>query len=266
MREAVERHRPELLRAARRAVGSDPFERLDEGTAFLQPAIFCASLVGHERLGSIAASCFAGHSLGELSALVAAGALERDDGMELVAIRGRLMARAAADEPGAMLAVSLGADAAFDFAARHGVGVANDNSPKQSVLSGPEDAIERARAAARLEGLKAHRLPIRGAFHSQGMASVVPEWRAALREVRIGTPVADVYSSVTADVFDDVRGRLADSLTSRVRWRETVMTLAARGVERFVEVGPGRILTRLVEATLPGADAEAPLELEAARG
>jgi [acyl-carrier-protein] S-malonyltransferase len=253
MRETVAAVRPDLLSQAAEVVGSDPFPRADEGTMFAQPAIFCASLAGWETLGSPDGDFMAGHSLGELGALVAAGCLEERDGLELVALRGRLMEEAgerAGD--GGMLALlgSGAAEQAAGLAEAHGLAVANDNSPQQVVLSGARTALPAAADAARELGLRAMELPVTGAFHSPMMASAVPEFAAALDRVQIGEPRVPVLSAVTAEPFDDVRQRLVQALTMPVRWRETMLALHARGAGRFVEVGPGKVLTGLAKRTL----------------
>lgn len=253
MRESVASVRPDLLSLAEAAVGTDPFALAEEGTMYAQPAIFCASLAGWTSMGSPQGDFMAGHSLGELGALVASGALAERDGLELVALRGRLMQEAgerAGD--GGMLAL-LGAGAAEhadSLAAAHGLSVANDNSPQQVVLSGARAALPGAAAAARELGLRPMELSVTGAFHSPMMASAVPEFTAALERVEIGPPRVTVLSAVTAEPFDDVRRGLVDALTMPVRWRETLLALHARGAERFVEVGPGKVLTGLAKRTL----------------
>ena len=266
MRETVERHRPDLLALAYAELGEDPFERVDDGTAYAQPAIYCASIAGWSRLGEPAADLLAGHSLGEFSALVAAGSLSAEDGLRLVALRGRLMQRAAAaGHGGGMLALRARADVAAALGARAGLALANDNSPTQVVLSGPVERIEAAREAATEAGIKAKRLPISGAFHSPAMESAVPELRAALAEVELRPPRIAVLSGVTAEPFDDVRRRLAEGVTRPVRWRETLLALRRSGVRSCIEVGPGKVLTRLVRKSLPGVEAQAADALEAAR-
>ncbi len=195
----------------------------------------------------------AGHSLGELTALAAAEALSERDALELVVLRGRLMAEAGA---GGMVAL-LGADAAdraSGLAADHGLAVANDNCPTQVVLSGPTEALPAAKAAAQEAGLRTMDLPVSGAFHSPMMASAAPEFAAALDRVQVRDPRVTVLSAVTARPFDDVRRRLAEAITSPVRWRETILEAHRLGAERFVEVGPGRVLTGLVKRTLSGVE------------
>jgi len=256
MRDTVARLRPDLLTLAAEVVGEDPFLRVEHGTAYAQPAIFCASLAGYGALDAqtrSAAAYMAGHSLGEIGALVAAGALCERDGLELVALRGRLMQEAgerAGD--GGMIAL-LGADAAAragEVAQAHGLAVANDNSPQQVVLSGLRSALPAAEGTAREIGLRAMILPVTGAFHSPLMATAVAPFREALERVEIRPAAVTVVSAVTAAPFDDVRARLVEALTGPVRWREVLLYLHAQGVRRFVEVGPGKVLSGLAKRTL----------------
>jgi malonyl CoA-acyl carrier protein transacylase len=250
MRDLVAEAWPELLTQVEEVVGEDPFLRAEEGTRFAQPAIFCASLAGFTALGEPDADFMAGHSLGEIAALVAAGSLDERDGLELVALRGRLMQDA--DGEGGMIAL-LGAGAAehaVELADAHGLAVANDNSPQQVVLSGQRASLPAAIAAAREVGLRATELPVTGAFHTPMMAPAIDEFAAALATVPIEPPRVPVMSAVTAAPFDDIPRRLAEALTMPVRWRETMLALRDRGVERFVEVGPGRVLTGLAKRTL----------------
>ncbi len=253
MREQVARVRPDLLKLAIDVVGDDPFLRIDDGTAYAQPAIFCASIAGWCQMGCPIHEFTAGHSMGELGALVAAGVLSERSGLELVALRGRLMQQAGETAgDGGMIAVG-GADAAEraeEVAAPHGLSIANDNSPQQVVLSGPRAALPAAEATARELGLRAKILPVTGAFHSPMMASAVPEFERALDRVELGPAHSTVISAVTAEPFDDVRARLVQALTGPVRWRELLLALNERGVTRFVEVGPGKVLTGLAKRTL----------------
>jgi len=253
MRETVAQVRPDLLADVAALVGEDPFPRADDGTGYAQPAIFCASLAGWTALGKPEGDFMAGHSLGELGALVAAGCLSERDGLQLVVLRGRLMQRAGVqDGDGGMVAL-LGAGAAEHadaLADAHGLAVANDNSPQQIVLSGPRSALPAAATAAKELGLRAIELPVTGAFHSPMMESAVPEFVAALEQVEVREPRVPVLSAVTAEPFDDVRRRLAEGMLSPVRWRETMLELRRLGAERFVEVGPGRVLTGLAKRTL----------------
>jgi [acyl-carrier-protein] S-malonyltransferase len=251
MRDIVAEVRPDLLALAIEVVGEDPFPRAGEDTRFAQPAIFCASLAGWRRLGEPSGELMAGHSLGELAALVAAGSLEQRAGLELVALRGRLMQEADGDDGGMVALLGAGAaDHASELADAHGLAVANDNSPQQVVLSGPRSALPMAAAAAEAQGLKARELRVTGAFHSPMMAAAAPAFAAALERVRFEAPRIPVMSAVIAAPFDDIPRRLTEALTMPVRWRETMLALREQGAERFLEVGPGRVLTSLAKRTL----------------
>lgn len=235
-------------------VGEDPFLRVDDGTQFAQPAIFCASVAGWCALDRPQVEFTAGHSLGEFGALVAAGAISEHDALRLVALRGQLMAEAGeVAGAGGMMAVvgRTAAEEAENLAAIHGLAVANDNSPQQVVLSGRRELFSDAERTAKELGLKAIILPVTGAFHSPMMASATPHFQAAIDEIEIDdAAAAHVISAVTAEPFTDVRTQLTESLTSPVRWRDVLMSLHRLGVTRFVEVGPGRVLTGLAKRTL----------------
>jgi malonyl CoA-acyl carrier protein transacylase len=268
MREHVERLRPDLLELAEAELGADPFARVAEGTHFAQPAIYCASLAGWARVAEdLEPDYAAGHSLGEVAALVAAEALDAADGLRLVIVRGRLMQEAGERTAGGgMLAILSGAQAAAGpLAERHGLVVANDNAPEQVVLSGDVAAIDGALAEAKGQRLRATKLPVTGAFHSPAMAYARPELEAALACVEWSAPRFPVLSGVTAAPFDDPAARLLDALTSPVRWREVLLALAERGVTRTVETGPGKVLTGLVRRTLADVEAVGVDSLEAAR-
>jgi [acyl-carrier-protein] S-malonyltransferase len=265
MREMVEAFRPDLLDSAMAEVGEDPFSRVDDGTRFAQPALYCASVALWTEGGRPGADFIAGHSLGELAALVAAGSLDAEDGLRIAAQRGRLMQQAAEASPsGGMLAL-LGDDpVAREVAARHSLTVANDNAPGQLVLSGPGDILDDAAADGKDFGLKAVRLSVSGAFHTPAMAPVVPELEAVLAEVEVRPPRVPVLSCITARPFDDIRARLAEALVSPVRWRETLLALHGSGVRRFLEVGPGKVLRGLVRRTVRDAEALTLAEAEVA--
>ncbi|WCB96308.1 Polyketide biosynthesis malonyl CoA-acyl carrier protein transacylase BaeC [Baekduia alba] len=250
--------RPDLLDAVIELVGDDPFARVDESTAFAQPAIFCASLSNWTRLADrVDPVALAGHSLGEITALTAAGALDELDALKLVVLRGRLMAEAgAASGGGTMLAVLRGTPArASALAARHGVTVANDNAPDQVVLSGARAALEGAGNDARAQGLRAMMLDVAGAFHSPQMADAVAPFSAALAATEFRAPRVKVVSCATAAAFTDPRVELAKALTSPVRWRETMAALAADDIATFVDAGPGRVLAKLAPRTVANAAA-----------
>ncbi len=250
MAETVSQLRPDLIELATDAVGEDPFPRVEESTRFAQPAIYCAALAGLERLERPQADLYAGHSLGEITALAAAGALSDEDGLRLVAERGRLMDAAAAETEGGMLAVGCGREEAEPIAERHGLTVANDNGPAQVVLSGPLAGIEAAEADAREQELRAKRLAVAGAFHSPLMEEKVEPFLAFLREVDLREPSAPVFSCVTAAPFDDVPKRLSEALIKPVRWVDVLHALHDAGGRRFTETGPGKVLGSLVKRTL----------------
>jgi malonyl CoA-acyl carrier protein transacylase len=254
MRETVERARPDLLELALAEVGDDLFERAADGTRWAQPAIFCAALAGYGELGT-EADVMAGHSLGEITALVAAGAIADEDGLRLVAARGRLMQDAAEEKgDGSMTAVrARGEDAReaiAEVAAAAGVAIANDNAPDQLVLSGALGALDDAEAQLKERGVRGKRLPVAGAFHSPLMEPAVEPFRAVVEAVEVTDPRVPVYSCVTAEPFDDVRARLVEAITRPVRWLDVVRALEEKGVTDYVETGPGTVLTNLVKKSL----------------
>jgi [acyl-carrier-protein] S-malonyltransferase len=258
MRDLVARRNPELLERCIALVGEDPFPRAGESTRFAQPAIFCASLAGWDAL-DLDAGAAAGHSLGELAALAAAGVLEREDALRLVVLRGKLMAEA--DDTGSMLAlVGASQEDAEAVAQEAGVTVANDNAPGQVILSGPRDRLEKAEEAAREHGRRTIPVDVAGAFHSPSMEPAVEPFRKALDETEIHEAAFPVFSCASTEPFEDVRAELAAALTRPVRWRETVIALHEAGGRRFVEVGPGKVLARLGKRILPDCPVETPAE------
>ena len=258
MRDLVAEHRPDLLERATEACGNDPFERIADGTAFAQPAMYAASMAAWERAGRPEAVVMAGHSLGELAALAAAGSMDLETGLDVAVERGRIMQRAAEDAPaGGMLAVLGDEEATRELAVELELTIANHNAPGQLVLSGPMDRIKAAATAARARKLKSMRLPIPGAFHSRSMAAAVGPFREVLDGVDLVEPRVPVYSCTTAGPFGDVREELAEALVRPVEWTETLEALRQAGADRFVEPGPGRVLTGLVKRTLPDAEAVA---------
>ena len=268
MQEQVEAHRPDLLELARSEVSDDLFDRAAEGTRWAQPAIFCAALAGYEQLkGRFEAALMAGHSLGEISALVAAGALEAGDGLRLVAARGRLMQEAAEETgDGGMLAVRARERAPVEqVAARTGLSLANDNAPDQLVLSGATAALDEAERLLGERKVRAKRLPVAGAFHSPLMQPAVEAFRRLVAQTHVSEPRIPVMSCVTAAPFEDVRTQLVEAITRPVRWTDVLRALQARGATHFVETGPGRVLTGLTRKTLEGVEAQAPLAMEPAR-
>ena len=262
MRRLVDRHWPGLAGRACELVGDDPFERASEGTRFAQPAIFCANLAGWRALDEEAAPvAVAGHSLGEFAALVATGCLDAEVGLSLVVTRGRLMQEAGEQgPPGGMLAVSgVGAEQALGLLGDLDVVIANYNSRTQVVLSGPLAAVERALARLRDDDVRAVRLPVSGAFHSRLMEPVLGPFREAIARAPLkATSSATAICSTTCAPFSDLRHELVGGLVRPVLWRQTIEAIRARGRTRFVEVGPGRVLTRLLERGEGGGYLPAP--------
>jgi malonyl CoA-acyl carrier protein transacylase len=163
----------------------------------------------------------------------------------------------AAGGDGSMIAIvgRGAAEAAPEIAAETGLSVANDNAPEQVVLSGARSAFSAAKEQAKTHKLRAIELPVAGAFHSPMMASAVPELRAVLARTDVRPPRITVVSAVTAAPIEDVRATLADAIVKPVRWRETLHALYEHGARRFVEIGPGRVLTGLVRRTLNDVEA-----------
>jgi malonyl CoA-acyl carrier protein transacylase len=242
-------------------LGFDPFERLDEGTRFQQPAIFLCSVAAWDiwraeapdELAQVRAA--AGHSLGEYAALVAAQVLSFDDALLLVAERAAAMADAGDLNPGSMVAMLGGDDHAVRaLATRLGLTVANDNAPGQLVLSGATEAVARAEELARDEtGARARILPVSAAFHSPLMEPAAARLTDALARVEVQPAAFPVYANGSAAPFQDVRRELSQNLLGAVRWRETMLALRAAGIDRYVEHGPGAVLTGLVKRTLAAA-------------
>ncbi|UJA21755.1 ACP S-malonyltransferase [Thermoleophilia bacterium SCSIO 60948] len=250
--EAELRGRDDLSSALER-LGFDPFERLGEGTRFQQPAVFLCSVCDWRRTGPEEPIAAAGHSLGEYSALVAAGALSLADGVELVAERGAAMADAGEAAAGSMVAMLGGdADAVEALATELGLTLANDNAPGQLVLSGPLEAIDAAVEQARERtGAKARKLDVSGAFHSPLMEPAAERLAAALENVRFDEPRFPVVSCATARPFEDPARELVENLLRPVRWQDTVRALRELGAESFHEPAPGRVLTGTIKRILP---------------
>jgi malonyl CoA-acyl carrier protein transacylase len=255
LRERAERMAPQLSQRCIELVGEDPFARVSESTRFAQPAIFCASIAGWMEMQSqVRPVALAGHSLGELSALVAAGAIDPIAGLELAVRRGELMAVGETSEAEGMLAVLKASDEQVSrLAEEHDVVLANDNAPGQVVLAGPVSRLREASSSARERGVRAILLDVAGAFHSPAMAPAVEPFRAALENVELRRSSIPVISGSTALPFTDVRAELADAIIRPVRWRQTMLTLAGLGANTFVDFGPGTVLARLVRRNLPDA-------------
>jgi acyl transferase domain-containing protein len=247
--------RPDLVAHVTEVVGEDPFPRAGESTRFAQPAILCAALARWSDLKpALADGAYValGHSLGELGALVASGALDERDALTLAAERGRLMA-AAGD--GGMVAVLGGTiEDATALADAHGLTVANDNAPGQVVLAGSDEDVRAAARGARGVGLRALRLDVTGAFHSPSMGAARDGFVAALAATAFADPAAPTFSPTTVTVVEDPADILATALTAPVRFRESILALNEAGAVRWIETGPGEVLSKLVTRTLTDPD------------
>lgn len=241
-------------------------------TANAQPALMAVSLAAlrvlHAETGLEVgrhAAFVAGHSLGEYSALAAAGSFSIGDAAKLLRVRGDAMQKAVPVGEGAMAALlGLDLDAARAVAeeAAEGevVAAANDNAPGQVVVSGTKAAVERAIAIAKTKGAKrAVLLPVSAPFHCALMQPAADAMREALAGVKINAPKAPLVANVTAGPLTDpeaIRARLVEQVTGAVRWRESVAFMAGAGVTRFVEIGAGKVLAGLVKRIAPEAAGE----------
>jgi [acyl-carrier-protein] S-malonyltransferase len=223
-----------------------------------QPAIFLHSMALAALLPRHSVTMVAGHSLGEYSALVFAGAMSFEDGLRLVRLRGELMQRAGEEQHGTMAAV-VGlepsvVDQLCGIASADGiVQCANFNSPGQIVISGSVSGVQRAMALAKAGGARlVKELVVSGAFHSPLMQSAREGLRSALATSEICDARIPVYANVTAAPVrsaSEIRRLLEEQLTSPVRWEEIIRSMAADGATTFVEIGPGKVLQGLVKRT-----------------
>ena len=214
-----------------------------------------------ERVGLGPSNC-AGHSLGEYTALVATGALSFEDGIRVVTERGDAMQAASEEHPGTMAAVLGLEDDDADAACRRADGeawVANYNAPGQVVIAGSRASLDAASAAAKeLGAKKVMPIPVGGAFHTPFMAPARDRLRKALRHATFEAPEVAVIANVDARPHTDAgewEQLLSAQLCSPVRWRQTLLRLAADGVDTFIELGPGGVLTGLARRTVPDAKA-----------
>ncbi|MBV6507207.1 MAG: Malonyl CoA-acyl carrier protein transacylase [Acidimicrobiales bacterium] len=225
-------------------------------STFVLSLVMCDAV----RRAGVEAEHYAGHSLGEYTALTAAGGLGFADGVCLVTVRGEAMRAASAARAGVMVAViGLDEEAISDACAAAGteVWVANDNAPGQIVIAGAAEAVADAAAAAREAGArKAMALPVAGAFHTPYMEPARPALESALTVARFRDPTGAVWANVDASPHaraGDWPAVLSAQLTAPVRWRETIENMAGQGVELLVELGPGSVLTGLAKRTVAEA-------------
>jgi [acyl-carrier-protein] S-malonyltransferase len=252
-------------------------------TTNAQPALMATSIAAlraleSEGLGLEGASFVAGHSLGEYSALCAAGAWGLADTARLLRIRGRAMQEAVPVGVGAMAAL-LGLDfakateVALEAAQGEVCQAANDNDPAQVVVSGHRGAVERALEIARAKGAKrAILLPVSAPFHCALMQPAAEVMAGALTSVRISAPKVPVVANVRAEAVGDpdlIRALLVQQVTSSVRWRESVLWMEAAGVTEFWEIGAGKALSGMIRRIASGAVTRAvgtPEDVVAAKG
>jgi [acyl-carrier-protein] S-malonyltransferase len=239
-----------------------------------QPAILTASVALlralEERMGDAMPrpAYVAGHSLGEYSALVAVGSLDFTQALRLVRRRGELMQAAAEATPSGMAAL-IGLTLPQAHAACEGTGaqVANANSEQQIVIAGPSAALEAAIDRAKEAGARrALPLDVAGAFHTEVMRSAQDEMDSLFAETAFVDPAVPVICNTTATPLltgDDIRGELADQLCGCVYWQHIVEYMAANGVDRFIEIGPGKVLTGLAKRIAAGAETVAIGDLDA---
>ena len=232
-------------------------------TFVTQPAVFLHSVIMAKALGEeFKPDMVAGHSLGEFSALVAAGALEFEDGLRLVAKRAAAMQKACEAQPSTMAAV-LGLDdkTVEDICAQiEGVVVAaNYNCPGQLVISGSIEAVDAACEQLKAAGARrALRLPVGGAFHSPLMEPAKVELQEAIEAAPFKAPICPVYQNVDAKPYTDpeqIKANLIAQLTAPVRWTYIVQNMLADGADSFVELGPGAVLQGLIKKVNREADA-----------
>lgn len=250
----------ELFDRANEILGFNITEIMFNGTAdelkqtrVTQPAIFLHSVILAKCSPDFKPDMVAGHSLGEFSALTAAGALDFEDGLRLVSIRAHAMQKACEANPGTMAAIlALSTDRVEAICAEvDGVVVpANYNCEGQIVISGSVEAVTEASEKMKAAGARrALILPVGGAFHSPLMQPAADELAAGIESVKFNEPVCPVYQNVTAIPTTDpqeIKKNLLAQLTAPVKWTQTVMNMVADGASDFIEVGPGKVLQGLV--------------------
>ena len=267
----------ELFDRANKILGFDitslMFSGTDEDlkqTKVTQPAVFLHSVIMAKVLGDkFKPDMTAGHSLGEFSALVAAGALSFDDGLTLVSKRAQAMQKACELNPSTMAAIIGMEDAVIEqvCAEIDGIVPANYNCPGQLVISGTNEGIDKAIAKFTEMGAKrALKLSVSGGFHSPMMEPARAELEKAINEVSFSKPVCPVYQNVTANPVTnpaEIKKNLVAQLTSPVRWTQTMQNMIANGLTEIVEVGPGAVLQglmRKINRDIPATAAQSLIE------
>ena len=250
-----------LFEKANEILGFNITQLMFEGTAddlkrtdVTQPAIFIHSVIAAKEMGdSFQPDMVAGHSLGEFSALVAAGVLSFEDGLKLVHQRALAMQDACEKEAGTMAAVLALDDQVVEEKCAETDGVvvaANYNCPGQLVISGAVPAVEQACEKMKEAGAKrALILPVGGAFHSPLMEPAREKLAAAIKATTFNAPVCPIYQNVTAEPqtsSEEIKSQLIAQLTAPVKWTQSVMNMINDGATEFTEVGPGKVLQGLV--------------------
>lgn len=241
------------------------FEGTDEDlrrTDITQPAVFLHSVVLAKSLGDeFKPATTAGHSLGEFSALVAAGALDFEDGLKLVSARAHAMQKACELKPSTMAAIIGLPDEKVEEVLKGVDGVvvcANYNCPGQIVISGEEEAIDAAcKLLSEAGARRALKLKVGGAFHSPLMEPARAELAAAIEKTEFHTPDCPVYQNVDAKPHTDpaeIKANLVAQLTAPVRWTASVQNMVADGANEFIELGPGKVLQGLVSKIAKGVE------------
>jgi [acyl-carrier-protein] S-malonyltransferase len=231
-----------------------PEEELQQ-TIHAQPAIVATSVAclraAAELHSGFQPSLLAGHSLGEYTALVAAGVLEFSDGIRLVRERGRLMHQAGVQQPGGMAAIiGLDESSLTQLCQEAGVEIANINSPNQIVISGALEALNQAMQLARSQGARVVPLEVSGAFHSQLMKAAADELARIISELPFRAPEVPIVVNTTAQpatTAQEIKEELAQQLLHCVRWRHSVQYMIDHGVSTFIEIGPGSVLAGLIK-------------------
>lgn len=253
-----------MLERANEILGFRITDIMFEGTAeelkqtmVTQPAIFLHSVVMARCLQDFTPDMVAGHSLGEFSALVAAGAIDFEDGLKLVSVRAEAMQKACEMNPGSMAAVLALETAKVEeicSACEGTVIPANYNCEGQIVISGEKEAVEKACIRMKEAGAKrALPLPVGGAFHSPLMEPARAELAEGIEKTVFRTPTCPIYQNVTALPSTDpeeIKRNLLAQLTAPVRWTQSVRNMAADGAEEFIELGPGTVLQGLISKIL----------------
>jgi [acyl-carrier-protein] S-malonyltransferase len=240
----------------RRLCSKGPLPKLDK-TQFQQVAVTTVNIATLEALRAkrqVGEACVAGHSVGEFSALYAAGVLGLEDVFRGVAARGRIMQTLAEQSDGAMYAIKgIDRDSLAAFIALHElsdrVSVANDNSPRQQVISGCKLALKELLPTLLREGFEQVRLPVNGAWHSSLMREGGEDFQAVMDSLNFAEPVLPVFTNQAAAALTSaaaIKGDLVNNLYSTVRWRETIQSLVDSGVSLCLEVGSKKVLSRLL--------------------